>query len=49
MMGFQRKTHRMSVEEYLSVTDEVIYWLNQPEVWDDNVAQALANQNRDIL
>lgn len=34
--------------DYLDLTDKVLYWLQQLDIWEDPTAQALANRSKDI-
>ncbi|XP_072567823.1 pinopsin-like [Paramormyrops kingsleyae] len=49
MTGLRKKTPRLMEEEYLSLIEEVIYWLTQPKVKKDPTARALATRSREVL
>lgn len=49
MTDLQKKTPRLMEDEYMSLADEVIYWLTKPKILEDPAARGLAHRSWDIL
>ncbi|XP_072557687.1 uncharacterized protein [Paramormyrops kingsleyae] len=49
MTDLFHKTPQIGEAEFLDLTEEVLYWLTQPEVQEDPLLRAIASRSRDVL